>query len=362
MYSKGEKAIIFIDGFINLEYKHKRAIIDLYDDISTFFDYPELALDFLKDNLGENACNIFKLSLNEKFINELFSKYQTRGITIVTEISKNYPDRLRYLDFKPICLYCKGDISLLNSENTFAIVGSRKTENAILSIVKDFAISLVSNGVTIVTGIASGADLYAIKGSVDSGKIISVMASGYDYWQLDPNRDYVKKIMENGLVVSEYSPEVAPRPYFYPVRNRIIAGLCDGVLIASGDNKSGSRHTANYALDYGKEVFAFPYGLNSFSGALCNSLIKDGARLTETYEDISEVMGYAKQEDIKIELSENEISVYDCICNGCSLVDDIMIKTDLKIFELMPIITTLEIKGLIVSSGGNEYVKTTKKI
>ena len=83
MYSKGEKAIIFIDGFINLEYKHKRAIIDLYDDISTFFDYPELALDFLKDNLGENACNIFKLSLNEKFINELFTKYQTRGITIV---------------------------------------------------------------------------------------------------------------------------------------------------------------------------------------------------------------------------------------------------------------------------------------
>lgn len=362
MYNLKEKAIIFIDGFINLEYKHKRAIINIYEDIEDLFDNPKPAYNYLKENLNDNACNIFKLSLNNDYINALFTKYQERGITIVTEESDSYPSRLLELDFNPLCLYAKGDISLLNSKNTFAIVGSRKTSKVVLSAVEDFSSKLVNANVTIVTGIAQGADLSAIKGGASSGKVISVMASGSDYWDLDPNRDYVNKIIEKGgLVISEYSPEVPPRAYFYPIRNRIIAGLCDGVLIASGDSKSGARHTANYALDYGKEIFAFPYGLKDSGGELCNSLIKDGARLTETYEDISEVMGYSAQQESEIQLPKEEKLVYECIVNGINLVDDIIVKTNLKIFEIMPIITMLEIKGLIVSSGGNEYVKTAKK-
>ncbi len=360
-YNTQEKAIIFIDGFINLEYKHKRAIIDLYDDIGDLFDKPNLAYEYLKDNLAENACDIFKLSLNVDYITALFKKYSDRGIKIVTEESECYPSRLLSLDFNPICLYCKGDISLLNSDNTFSIVGSRKTAKAICTTTQDFANKLTTASVTVVTGIASGADISAIKGGIDSGKVISVMASGSDYWNLESNRDYLDKIIENGgLVISEYSPEVPPRAYFYPIRNRIIAGLGDGLLVVSGDNKSGARHTVNYALDYGKEIFAFPYGINDALGSLCNSLIKDGARLTETYEDISEVMGYNLANEDKIELTGNEKLVYECILQGVSLVDDIVSKTNLKIFEIMPIITMLEIKGLIISSGGNEYVKTAK--
>ena len=110
----------------------------------------------------------------------------------------------------------------------------------------------------------------------------------------------------------------------------------------------------------GKEIFAFPYGLNDVGGGLCNSLIKDGARLTETYEDISDVMGYGALQENKIQLSPEEELVYNCIKQGITLVDDIISKTNLKIFEIMPIITMLEIKGLIISSGGNEYVKTAK--
>ncbi len=361
-YNAKEKAIIFIDGFINLEYKHKRAIINLYDDIADLFDNPKPAYKYLKENLNENALNIFKLSLNDEYITALFKKYSDRGIKIVTEESDGYPSRLYHLDFKPLCLYAKGNITLLNSKNAFAIVGSRKTSKVVLNAVEDFASKLVNSSVTVVTGIAQGADLSAIKGSFNSGNVISVMASGSDYWDLDPNRDYVNKIIEKGgLVISEYSPEVPPRAYFYPIRNRIIAGLCDGLLVASGDTKSGARHTANYALDYGKEIFAFPYGLNDVGGALCNLLIKDGARLTETFEDISEVMGYTAIEESAVLLSDKEQIVYDFIKQGVNLVDDLISKTNLKIFEIMPIITTLEIKGLIVSNGGNEYVKTAKK-
>ena len=361
-YNTQEKAIIFIDGFINLEYKHKRAIINLYEDIGYLFDNPKPALNYLKENLGDNAYNIFKLSLNEKYISDLLQKYSDRNIKVLTEESDGYPSRLLGLDFNPLCLYCKGDTLLLNSDKTFAIVGSRKTAKAICSVTQEFASKLSLANVTIVTGIATGGDLSAIKGALDSGKIISVMASGSDYWNLDPNRDYVNKIIEKGgLVISEYSPEVPPRAYFYPIRNRIIAGLSDGLLIVSGDNKSGARHTANYALDYGREIFAFPYGITDVGGGLCNSLIKDGARLTETYQDISEVMGYSEAKEEKIQLSVKEQTVYDSIKQGANLVDDIVSKTNLKIFEIMPIITMLEIKGLIINSGGNEYVITANK-
>ena len=109
MYNSKEKAIIFIDGFINLEYKHKRAIINLYDNIEELFDNPKPALNYLKQNLSDNACNLFKLALNEDYINELFNKYHERGITIVTEESQDYPSRLLCIDFNPLCLYLKGD-------------------------------------------------------------------------------------------------------------------------------------------------------------------------------------------------------------------------------------------------------------
>ena len=361
MYNLKEKAIILIDCFINLEYKHKRAIINLYEDIGEFFNNPNLALNYLKDNIGESASNILKLSLNDDFIDTLFKKYSERDLTIVTEESLNYPSRLLNLPFNPLCLYCKGNVSLLNSDKTFAVVGSRKTAKSICSVIEDFSSKLVSSNVTVVTGIASGGDLSAIKGAIGSGKVISVLASGFDYWNLESNRDYINKIIGNGgLVISEYSPEVSPKSYFYPIRNRIIAGLCDGVLIASGEVNSGARHTANFALDYGKEIFAFPYGITEAGGGLCNSLIKDGARLTETYEDIFEVMGYDAEKQADIELSEQEKLVYECVSQGVNLVDDIILKTNLKIFEVMPIITMLEIKGLIVCSGGNEYVKSAK--
>ncbi len=362
MYTGREKAIIFIDGFINLEYKHKRAIIDLYEDIEELFISPKKALNYARDNLSEKASNVIKLALNDSYINALIDKYESRGINVVTEDSENYPKRLIPLEYRPICLYYRGDLSLLNSENIFAIVGSRKTDKCILKTVEDFSSSLVNSGVCVVTGIASGVDLSAIKGGITSGKVISVMACGCDFWDNESNRDYIKKLEEVGLVISEYSPEVSPKGYLYPIRNRIIAGLCDGVLIASGNHKSGARYTANYALDYGKEVFAFPYSINSVGGELCNSLIKDGAHLTMEYSDIADVMGYDLIEQSAIQLDEREMLVYKSISNGISIVDDIIEDTNLRIFELMPIITTLEIKGLIINEGGNQYIKTTKKI
>ena len=353
--TSSQKAVLFIDSFLNLEYKHKRAIINLYDDVGNLFTEPNLAIDYLEINCNKQISTAFENAINSGLLDSLIEKYQNANIEIIDESSPFYPKRLLNLDFRPICLYAKGKVELLNSKNSFSIVGARKTQPLYLKMCEEFSQKLSSAGVTIVTGVAVGGDLSALKGSVDSGKVICVLAGGFSHIKNECNRDYILKVIKNGLVITEHPLEVIPRNYHYPVRNRIIAGLSDGVLIASGQNTSGCRHTANYALDYGLEIFAFPYAPNEIYGELCNSLIKDGARICTQIEDIVEVMGYDIKNNQQLSLSNNEKLVYELIKNGNNSVDDILSKSNLKIYELVPLLTSLEIKGVIVKKEGSEY-------
>ena len=356
MYDLSEKAIIFIDGFLNLDYKHKRGIIDSYSSLEDFFTNPEIAVDYLTANNLDKFVNSFLLAIKENFIDKILAKYEERGLVCITEISENYPLELSCLPINPICLYAKGNIDLLNAKNKFSIVGSRKTLSQYLKLTKQFSESLSSSGIVIVTGVAQGGDLSAIEGAIDSGNLILTLASGHDFIKSEINRDYILKTIEKGgLVISEYPPEVPALAYHYPIRNRIIAGLSKGTLIVSGESKSGTRHTASFALDYGKEVFTFPYTLGTFGGELPNSLIKEGAYLVTDLRDISEVLSFNLDSDDKILLTEEENKIINAIKEGNTLVDDLVLKTNLKIYELIPILTSLEIKGVIVKTGGNEY-------
>lgn len=350
-----EQALVFLDGFLNLDYKHKRAIIDLYDDFADLFDNSDEAVYYLQNNVSASAANTFLAALNSDYLERLLEKYDERKVTVITEESDDYPCELYSLPFRPICLYAKGNIGLLKNKNKFAIVGSRKTAAYVLKLTEDFACELSSSGVTIVTGVASGGDKAAIKGAIKNENVICVMASGFDFIKSETNRDIIEKVADGGLLISEYPPEVPPKIYYYPIRNRIIAGLSGGVLITSGSVTSGARHTADYALDYGKEIFAFPYSLGDYSGELCNNLIKDGARLTTKIDDVAEVMGYKIDDEQKIELTDDEREVYDCIKNGVNFPSAISISINKKIYEIVPIITTLELKGVIVKNVNNEY-------
>ncbi len=357
IYNLDEKAIIFIDGFLNLDYKHKRAIIDLYNSPSELFSNPTKTTDYLKQNKLEKYASSILLAINNNFIDSLIEKYNERNITVVTERSEFYPSELVNLPINPICLYCKGNIELLNSENKFSIVGSRKSLPQYLKLTEEFSYSLSSSGIVIVTGVAVGGDLSAIKGAIDSSNLILVLAGGLDYIKSEVNRDYIISAINNGgLVISEYPPEVPTLAYHYPVRNRIIAGLSKGTLIISGDNKSGTRHTASFALDYGKEIFTFPYTLGTYGGELPNLLIKDGAYLVTELNDITDVLGFNFIKNKVVELTNEEKLVLEVIKNGRTLIDDIILETGLKIYELMPVITSLEIKGVIIKTGGNEFV------
>ena len=166
-----QKALVLIDSFLNLEYKHKRAIISLYDDVENLFDNYFLATEYLRKYCSIQIANAFESAIKNGFVNEIIKKNDESGLKIITENSPLYPKRLKELDFNPICLYAKGNVELLNSKNCFSIVGARKTESLYLKLAEDFSSKLSKAGVTIVTGVAVGGDLSAIKGAIESGRL-----------------------------------------------------------------------------------------------------------------------------------------------------------------------------------------------
>lgn len=351
---------IVLDSHTSIDYKHKREILELADSKTTLTEMVSVASNYLKQNIKDYKVSLFESSFKDRNYENLLKSYSLKGITVITECSEDYPNELKNIPFAPICLYAMGNVDLLKSDKKFSIVGSRKTMPSVQKLTENISKTLAENGVTIVTGIANGGDLCAIKGAIATKKVISVLASGFDFCDMEYNRDYIARLQKEGLVITEHAPTVKARPYFYPVRNRIIAGLSKGTLIVSGTYKSGARHTANYALEYGRDVFAIPYAPFTSSGELCNKLIKEGAYLVEDASDVATVCGFNLKQDVELKLADIEVLVLNAIKNGNGSIDDIMSATEMKIYELIPVVSVLEIKGYIVKNGNGDYVVAQK--
>lgn len=286
---------------------------------------------------------------------ELLDELDEKGIKCVTYISDNYPEALKNTDAPPIVLYCKGDLSLLNTK-CFSVVGSRHSTPKILAECRKIAGEL-SCAFTVVSGIAEGADSEALEGALDAGgKVISVLANGFDHTYPACNAQLLKRIEKEGLIITEYPPSVRPQPYNFPVRNRILAGLSRGTLVVSAGKQSGALITADYAAEYGRDVFAFPYSLGVPSGEGCNSLIKNGACLTENILDIFKEYGLDFNKPPEVSLTESEKIVYGLVkAQEEAFLPDVAAKMGKALYEVIPTITSLQIKKLVKSLGGNRY-------
>ena len=352
-YDKAERIIIWLDCFLGLEYKYKKELIDYIDDVSGIEELVRLTEKFLTNAVGENAFRTLKNSANERYTDYVISSLEKKGIIPITLLSKDYPESLLNTEIPPLVLYCKGNISLLK-EKTFGIVGSRKSLPLSINVAKNYATALSKSGYALVTGIAEGVDATVLKSALESeGKPISVIAGGFDNIYPSANKDLLEKVIAKGLAISEYPPETVPKPYQFPVRNRIIAGLSKGVLIVSGGIKSGTLYTAEYAEEYGKDLFAVPYSVGVLSGAGCNDLIKRGARLTDTPQDILEYYGETTVKET-ILLTDAEKQIVGALKDGEMHVEKLCNQLGKRIFEITPTLSSLEIKGIVVKSG-NTY-------
>ncbi|MBK1718223.1 DNA-protecting protein DprA [Thiocystis violacea] len=207
------------------------------------------------------------------------------GAHILTRADPRYPSALNEIPDAPPLLYARGDPSLL-SEPQIAIVGSRNPTPGGRGVTEEFARRLAGYGLIITSGLAVGVDGAAHAAALEQGRTIAVLGTGPDLVYPAVHRDLARRIVERGLMVSEFPPGQGPLARNFPRRNRIISGLSLGVLVTEAALKSGSLITARCALEQGREVFAVPGSILNPLARGCHALIRDGAKLVEGAEDI----------------------------------------------------------------------------
>ncbi len=272
------------------------------------------------------------------------------GIEIVTVFSEKYPKSLIDLPDRPLILYAKGDMSLLD-EKCFAIVGTRMPSNYGKIITEKFAKCLAESGLVIVSGLCYGVDSIAHKSTLEvGGKTIAIIGSGFNHIYPATNVSLAREIAEKGLLLSEYPPSFEAKRYTFPRRNRIVAGVSDGVLITEAGMKSGTVHTKEFALLYGKDIFAVPGNITNSKSELTNHLIKTAqAECALSPDDIVEFYDLTKkvQEKKALSLNFDEQMIVKLLENGEQNFDFLAEKTKIPVNILNSCLTTLEIRGLI---------------
>ncbi len=210
----------------------------------------------------------------------------TAGLTALTVQEADYPELLRQIVDPPLVLWVKGDPAALGAP-AVAIVGARAATPAGLSVARRLGQDLASAGLVVVSGLARGADGAAHSGALDAGgRTVAVLGCGADVVYPPEHAELARHIAARGAIVSELWPGAPPLAHHFPLRNRIISGLVRAVVVVEASEKSGSLITARAALDQGRDVLAVPGSVASGRYRGSHALIKDGARLVETVEDV----------------------------------------------------------------------------
>jgi DNA processing protein len=273
---------------------------------------------------------------------------------------KNYPELLNYIGNPPETLYYTGDITIA-SKPSVAIVGARKATPYGKWAAYGFAKKLAEYDICVVSGMAYGVDSFAHKGAVENqGRTIAVLGCGVDICYPDSNRRLREDIIKEGLILSEYEPGAPPLPYRFPMRNRIISGLCLGTIIVEAGISSGSLITAEYAAEQGRNIYALPGNINSMYSFGTNKLIKDGATPLVVFDDIIDELGIRRQlpvSALETELGKDELIIYECVQHaGETTTDAICRRIGMLPSDVNAMVTILEMKGLLQTALGKIFI------
>ena len=282
------------------------------------------------------------------------ARLTARNMFAVTLVGADYPAALRAIPDPPPVLYCMGRRELL-AKRKFCIVGSRILPAWAEKTGKTISASL-SRQFVIVTGIAEGGDRAAIDGALAGGNLICVLPNGLDVAYPAAHASLQREVARRGLLLSEYAPGVKTKKYAFHARNRILAGLSEGVLILAAGVRSGTLITAHCALEYGRELFALPHNVGVAQGEGCNEMIKAGAWLCTCAGDIFAAYGMETEAPPRIPLSEKEERLLAALKEAGELHAAVLAeRAGIPVFEAQAILSSLELKGLAVRAGGNRF-------
>lgn len=271
----------------------------------------------------------------------------------------HYPEALKPLDDAPLLLFAKGDSASLKHHPMLAVVGARRASREGKLVTRRWCRHFSEHGVGIVSGMAYGIDAAAHGGTLEgSSPTIAVLGCGIDACSGEQQRQ-IDAIAAQGCVISEYAPEITPRPEHFPARNRIIAGLAGATLVVEAGLKSGSLITAHQALQYGREVLAVPGSVLAGNHAGCHALIRDGAILTESPHDLLRTLHWETDTPSRgptyIPANAEEARILSVLRAGILHIDMLAENCGLTVSALSPILLGLELLGVVESLPGNRY-------
>ncbi|NQV13864.1 DNA-protecting protein DprA [bacterium] len=301
--------------------------------------------------------------LDEELLRGQTKLVEKFGIELITIWDEAYPPMLKEIYHPPVALFCRGNIQLLK-EKCIGIVGTRTPTAYGKEVAANFAYKLAERGYTLVSGAAKGVDSIVHRNSLRAaGNTIAVLGNGVDRVYPAENRQLYKDIAGEGLLVSEFLMGTKPDASNFPRRNRIISGLSGGTLVIEAAEQSGSLITAYFALDQNREVFAVPGMITSRQSRGTHHLIRQGAKLVESVDDILEELGdkyrlgnSAGQQELSIAADPKEAKLLEQLSNVEAVyIDDLASSTGQTTFALLGTLLHMEMKGLVQQLPGKYF-------
>ena len=316
---------------------------------------PQLALR-LFEGLRDEARLVRELSLAAR-----------AGVTIVTLEDAGYPEALKTIPDPPLALYVRGELTAADGMSV-GIVGARRASLYGTRCAEQLGYDLALRGVTVVSGLARGIDASAHEGALrGAGRTLAVLGNGLSSVYPPEHAPLADRIAHHGAVLSEYPMETEPLPYNFPRRNRIISGLSLGIVVVEAAQRSGALITADCALEQGREVFAVPGPMTSVTSQGTHHLVKQGARLVTSVEDILEELRLSEQPVPGAQhaepaeapsLAEPEQRVFSCVREGqAENIDAIVANSGLAAPEVSSLLLQLELKRLVRQLPGKQFVR-----
>lgn len=349
-----KKYLAAFGAFPNMRNDYWRKLAGYFPDFKQAWE--GTPADFMKAGLSEKWIHNFCEHRSQTNPAAVLRRLEEFDIKLLPFFDEGYPPFLKEIYSPPFLLYQKGDYSPIDGERAIGIVGSRKGTDYGRRVTYEIAKDLARAGITIVSGLAIGLDTEAHKGALaGGGRTIAVLANGLERFYPSSNTALANQIIQNGCIFSEQPIGMPPLKQNFPARNRIISGLAQGILITEAGEGSGTLHTASFAIEQNRQIYAIPGPIYNPLAKGPNDLLKRGAKPVTEASDILEDFGIETTHDIIVPEGKDEQMIFEALGDENLHIDDLVRRTERSSGEISKILTLMEIKGKIRHLGGMVY-------